>query len=99
MILVTGEFRLPVERRDESLAAMQRVVEASRAEAGCIAYSYGEDVLEPGLYRVSEAWENREALARHFAAAHMTDWQRERTRLGMTGRAVSAYVASEEEAL
>jgi quinol monooxygenase YgiN len=99
MIVVIGEFRMPLERRTEAEAAMQRVIALSRAEAGCIAYAYAEDVLEPGLFRVSEAWESREALAVHFEAAHMKDWQRERAELGMTGRKVSAYPATYAEEL
>jgi quinol monooxygenase YgiN len=99
MILVIGEFRMPLDRRDEAMVAMQRVIAASRVEAGCIAYAYAEDMLEPGLFRVSEKWDSREALAAHFEAAHMKDWQRERAELGMTGRNVSAYPATFEEEL
>jgi quinol monooxygenase YgiN len=83
MILVIGTFRLPGEN----------------VERGCLAYSYAQDVVEPGLFRVSEAWTDRAALAAHFEAAHMKQWQRERAELGMTGREVTAYEASGEEAL
>lgn len=78
---------------------MNRVIAASRAEDGCIAYSYAEDLLEPGLFRVSEAWESREALAAHFETPHMLAWRRERAELGMTDREVTAYTVSGEEAL
>jgi quinol monooxygenase YgiN len=99
MILVVGSFRMPVERRDEALMAMQRVIVASRAEAGCIAYSYAEDVREPGLFRVSELWISREALAAHFEQPHMKAWQEERAAIGLTGREVSAYPVGEPETL
>jgi quinol monooxygenase YgiN len=99
MIVVLGEFRLPAENLAAGREAMTRVVEATRAEAGCLAYSYAEDVLELGLFRVSEQWESREALTVHFGAPHMTAWQRERAELGMTGRTVTAYEVSGEETL
>ena len=99
MLIVAGTFRLPRERRSAAREAMNRVIAASRAENGCIAYSYAEDLLEPGLFRVSEAWENREALAAHFEAPHMLAWQRERDELGMTDREVTAFTVSGEEAL
>jgi quinol monooxygenase YgiN len=99
MIVVLGEFRLAAEKLAAGREAMTRVVEATRAEAGCVAYSYAEDVLEPGLFRVSEQWESREALAAHFGAPHMKSWQRERAELGLTGRVVTAYEVSGEEAL
>lgn len=99
MIVVTGEFRMPVERRAEAVEAMERVIAATLTEPGCIAYSYAEDVREPGLFRVSEQWESREALSAHFAASHMKQWQTERAALGMTGRVITAYSVSGEEVL
>jgi quinol monooxygenase YgiN len=99
MIVVIGSFRLPLPKLTLGRTAMARVIQASRAEAGCIAYSYAEDVLEAGLFRVSEAWESRAALASHFGTAHMKQWQWERAELGMTDRSVIAYEASNEEML
>ena len=99
MILVIGTFRLPPESREAARAALGRVIASSRAEPGCIAYAYAEDVLEPGLFRVNEAWETREALAAHFETPHMKVWQQERAGLGMTDRKVIAYTVSGEEVL
>ena len=99
MIVVIGEFRMPIKSREAARAMMERVVLATRAEAGCIAYGYAEDVLDPGLYRVSELWESREALAVHFDAPHMKDWQRERAVLGLSGRVIKAYEVGAEEDL
>jgi quinol monooxygenase YgiN len=75
MILVIGTIRLPAHRVDDAREAMKRMVEASRAEAGCLEYSYAEDVLEPGLIRVTERWQDDQALERHFAAPHLAEWR------------------------
>ena len=99
MIVVTGEFRLAPEHCHAAVSAMARVIAASRAETGCLAYAYAEDVLEPGLFRVSEAWESREALRAHFAIEHMRAWQEERANFGLSGRRVVAYQVGEEEVL
>ena len=99
MLVVIGEFRLSPEHAAAAAEAMARVIAASRAEPGCLAYAYAEDVLEPGLFRVSEAWESRAALRAHFATDHMRVWQQERARFGMNGRRVAAYDAGEEELL
>jgi quinol monooxygenase YgiN len=99
MILVVGSFRLPVENRAAGREAMARVIAASREEPGCLGYAYAEDVGEPGLFRVSEAWTDRAALAAHFGMAHMRQWQTERAELGMTGRDVRAYEVSGGEIL
>jgi quinol monooxygenase YgiN len=99
VIVVTGEFRLPVEALDQARDAMIRIIEASRAEQGCLSYAYAQDVLEPGLIRVSEAWADRGALERHFAAEHMKRWQQERAALDMTERRVTAHQVESSEAL
>jgi quinol monooxygenase YgiN len=99
VIVVVGTFRLPVANLVAGRAVMARVITASRAEPGCIAYAYAEDVLEPGLLRVNEAWESRAALAAHFATPHMAQWRAERDALGMTERQVAAYEVTGEEVL
>lgn len=99
MIVVSGSFRLPPESREAGREAMARAIAASRAEPGCIAYAYAEDVEEPGLFRVSEAWESRNALASHYDTPHMQQWQQERTALGMSDRQVTAYSVAGEETL
>ena len=91
MILVSGHFRLPPERIAEARAEMVRVIEASLAEDGCRAYSYAEDVTEPGLFRVHEQWDSRDALDAHFAMPHMKRWQVERDKLGFNDRRISVY--------
>jgi quinol monooxygenase YgiN len=91
MIVVTGSFRLPVENVAQARPAMERVISASREEPGCLAYSYSEDVLEPGLFIVSEMWVNGDLLANHFQMPHMKAWQEEREAFGMTDRAVTMH--------
>ena len=92
--MLTGEFRLPLESLGEAREAMARVINASRAEPGCIAYSYGEDVLEPGLFRVSEVWTSEEALQAHFREPHMDRWREERERLGMFDKRMTNHAVS-----
>ena len=69
MIMVTGTFRLPADRLARALPAMSAMMAASRAEPGCIAYAYAQDLLDPALIHVVERWRDRAALAAHFAAA------------------------------
>ena len=99
MIVVTVEFRFPADRVDEAREAMARVVNATRAEPGCITYSYAEDVLDPGLIRICEKWVSREALDAHFAMPHMETWKREREAFGLTGRSVMLCEAGAETAV
>jgi quinol monooxygenase YgiN len=96
MIVVSGRFRLPPERIAEARPAMTKVIEASRAEPGCRVYSYAEDVEQPGLFRVYEEWDSREAIEAHFTTAHMREWQAVRETLGFYGREVTAFETGAE---
>jgi quinol monooxygenase YgiN len=95
MILVSGRFRLPLDRIAEARETMAKVIAASLAEPGCRDYSYAEDVTEPGLFRVHEEWDSLEALQSHFATAHMKEWQSARETLGFHDREVVAYEVGE----
>lgn len=97
MILVIGTVRLPPENIGKARAAMEAMVAASRAEDGCRQYAYSEDLLEPGLVRVTEAWRDREALAAHFRTPHMAAWRAVFPELAITDRDLSLYEAGEPE--
>ena len=95
MIVVVGQFRFPPEQMAAALPALRKVMEATRAEDGCIEYNYGEDVLDPGLIRVSELWASRAQLDAHMRTPHMAVWQQERNALGLSGRSISVFEAGE----
>lgn len=99
MLAIIGAFRLPPARLAEARPMMARVIEATRAEAGCLGYAYAEDMLDPGLIRVSETWESRAHLADHFAAPHMQRWAEERAGLGLSGRDLTLYTIAASEKL
>ncbi len=70
MLLIIGTVRLPPENLDDARPVMRRMIEASRAENGCLEYSYAEDILDADLIHVKEIWLNRVAFdmadARHY---------------------------------
>ena len=99
MILITGHFRLDPESVEQARPYMAHVVAQSRAEPGCIAYDYGEDVIEPGLFRITEAWETREDLTRHLATPHMKAWQAEREGFGFADRTIDIHEVAKTERL
>ena len=65
-LIVAGTFRIPAENLDALRPHMLTVMQKTRAEDGCTAYGYAEDVTEPGLIHVEEAWRDRPALDAHF---------------------------------
>jgi quinol monooxygenase YgiN len=71
MIIIEGTVRVPPERVEAARPAMETMIRASRAEAGCLDYAYSLDVLDPGLVRVTERWESRGRIQGAFRhAAH-----------------------------
>ncbi len=95
MILVMGTFRMPPENVAKARPVAQRVVTATRAEDGCIAYSYAEDMFDPGLIHVCEKWRDRAALQAHFKTAHMQAWIAERADLNLTDRDIRVFESDE----
>jgi quinol monooxygenase YgiN len=97
--LIAGTFRVP----PQSLAAfrphMARMLAASRAEDGCLVYSYAEDVLEPGLIRVFEAWRDAASIEAHFKAPHMAEWRAAWPAAGAGERNLTMYDIAAERTL
>jgi len=87
MIIVTGTVTLSSAAGCASLKeAMQAQIAASRAEAGCIEYTYGIDVVEPEKFRVLEYWDSWEALEAHGKAPHLNAWHAALDTVGVVGR-------------
>jgi quinol monooxygenase YgiN len=97
-LIVAGTFRVPPENMEPLRPHMREVAEATRLEDGCVVYSYGEDVGDPGLIRVFEVWRDQACLDAHLASAHMAHWQKVRAGFGLHDRRLAAYeVAAERE--
>jgi len=99
VIAVLGSFRFPVEALEQARPLMRAVIEATLAETGCQAYSYAEDVAEPGLFRVMEQWDSREALSAHFQTPHMKAWAEQRAALGFFDRKIALHEIGAAEEL
>lgn len=97
MILVIGTVRLPPENIARARPAMAAMVAGSRGEDGCLEYAYSEDLLVPGLVRVTEVWRDREALKAHFQTPHMAAWRAAFPGLEISDRNLSLYEAGEPE--
>lgn len=74
---------------------MKRMVEASRAEDGCVEYGYAEDLLDAGVIHVNELWTDQAALDRHFASAHIAEWRAAWPSFGIRDRDLRVYDVGE----
>lgn len=95
MILLAGTVRFPSDKIQPAREAMAAIVEASRAEAGCLRYSFAEDVVDPGLFHVFEIWRDQAALDSHGATAHMAVWRNAAREFGLHDRDLRTYEIDE----
>jgi quinol monooxygenase YgiN len=75
MLILSVNLRVPRGEQERVRPAMEAVVKASREEPGCLAYSYGFDLLEPDIIRVFEVYRDEEALKAHGASEHFKRWR------------------------
>jgi quinol monooxygenase YgiN len=71
MLIVLAEARFDPAQTQQVRGVARPMIEASRAEPGCVGYDYAFDLLEPDLMRVRELWKDEQALKDHFATPHM----------------------------
>lgn len=71
MLIVLAKAKLGAGSLAAARAAIADMVAASKAEDGCIAYAFTEDMLQPGVIHIVEKWQDEAALAAHFATPHM----------------------------
>lgn len=90
-LIVAGVIRVPPENLAAFRPHMLAMLIATRAEDGCLDYAYAEDVAEPGLIRVFEAWRDQAALDAHFQAPHLAAWRASWPRYGVGDRRLTAY--------
>ncbi|MEX0853111.1 MAG: putative quinol monooxygenase [Bauldia sp.] len=99
MIVVTGVVQIAPEGMDRARRQLRPLIEATRKEQGCLSYAFGEDVLEPGVIRVSERWLNWQALEAHQQSAHVAIWRAALKEIGVVHRDVVAYEAGQGRSL
>ena len=98
-IIIAGTVRVPPESIDGLKPHQEAMLAASRAEDGCLTYSYAVDVQDPGLIRVFEAWRDQAAIDAHFKAPHMATWRAANAELGVFERKLALYEVASERAL
>lgn len=95
MIVLNGTFRLPVDKIENLRAAAAKMVAATLEEPGCIRYAFAQDLLDPGLIQISEAWADQAALDAHFATPHMVEWRAALAAIGTSDRNLVVYETDE----
>jgi quinol monooxygenase YgiN len=66
LVIVGGSFEVDPEQRDEFISERHEAIRMSRAEPGCLDYSFSADPLEPGRIILFERWATQGALDAHL---------------------------------
>lgn len=77
MLIVLAKAKVSAASLDAARGAIATWVAASNAEAGCIAYAFTQDVVDPTVLHIVEKWQDEAALLAHFATPHMAAFQAE----------------------
>ena len=94
MIIIAGSSKLfDPSDRDDVLASLAEVTEASRRDAGCLEYFWGEDLQAANTFRFYECWESQELLDAHLAQPHEVAFG-ERNLQRITGATATFYEAA-----
>lgn len=99
MIILLGELKLGKNDIPAFRAAAEKMIKATRAEKGCISYTFGEDVLEPGLFRIAEKWADEAALGAHMQSPHMGEVQQALSKMEVLAFKVVSIDGSNEKVL
>ena len=74
MLAIIARIQLAPKDMDAYIAGAQKVLEPTRAEAGCQIYAIAIDVSEPNVVWISEQWESEETLAAHLSSPHIAEF-------------------------
>ena len=94
-LILAGTIRIAPDRLSDLRPHLRAQVENTRAEPGCLDYALTEDVLDPGLIRVYEHFENEAALEFHRNTPHMAAWRAACAELGVYGRDLNSFDVSD----
>jgi quinol monooxygenase YgiN len=93
MIIIAGSLSFDPSDREDVLASLGEVTEASRRDAGCLEYFWSEDLESANTFRFFEAWESQERLDAHLAQPHEAVFG-ERNLSRITGATASTFEAT-----
>jgi quinol monooxygenase YgiN len=94
MLVIAGHIRIDPSKREAAIAAAVDVMEATRREKGCLAYTFSADLHDEGLMHIFEEWESQDALDAHFKSPHMATFQKAIPGLGLKEMKIRRYEVS-----
>ena len=99
MIQVNGTIKLGRNIDAATQKAIVEMVRASRAEDGCLDYSFARDLADPDTLILFERWRDAAALEAHGKTAHMAEFQKAMAANPPVSRELRMYETDEGQPL
>lgn len=74
MVVVAGSAQFRADSMAQVKERVEQVMAASRAEAGCLSYTYWTDPSGAATLFIFEEWENGAALESHLTQPHTQEF-------------------------
>lgn len=74
MYIISGEFKVRDESRDELVEISLKLIPHSLKEPGCLSHGFFEDLERPGYFLFFERWKSRADIAAHFEEPYFKDF-------------------------
>jgi quinol monooxygenase YgiN len=72
VIIVIARFRPRSDRRDDLVALLEEVQDASRGDDGCLHYGYFAEIADSMSFIAVEEWRDMEVLEAHLRQPHVS---------------------------
>lgn len=99
MLIVTGTFEVAPDRVEAAASAMTAMMQATRAETGCLTYEFTQAIGAPQRLRVYEEWADAAALDAHRDTPHMATYRAAMAQNGVRDRALFLIEAGKKTPL
>ena len=70
MYIISGQFKVKEQYKDELIKLSLELIPPSENETGCISYSFLEDKLKRGHFLFFERWKTRQDITQHFGKTY-----------------------------
>lgn len=95
-IIITGttgvlESDIPEFIRSTTVCAAETV-----KEAGCLYYYTGQDISQPDLFHLAEAWVDQKSLDAHLASTHFKRTMQEMAKITLKSVSLKRYHVADE---
>lgn len=74
-LTVVAHFTAKADRIEFLKAELEKIIEPTRAEAGCLQYDLHQDNENPAHFMFYENWESRELWQAHVNNQHLEDFR------------------------